>query len=501
MAAMNLRQKNVRFSLWVLGCAISAGLVGISASPAREAEQNAVEGQTALARIHEEFHGDLPEIEERRLLRVLISYSRTNYFVDFASAKGFEYEMLRKFEEHLNSGRPLSRKIIVVFTPVPLEQLLDDLVAGRGDIAAGGLTVTAGRQERVAFARPYIPNVREVLVSGPGAPEVRSLDDLSGKRVWVRSGSSYQEHLAELSSRLEASGKPPIGVAAAPTYLATEDLLEMVNAGVFDLTVTDEHIANAWATVLPSIAVHEDLAVHTGGSIAWAVRRDNPKLQTSLSQFVGSIKKGTLLGNIFFKRYFSESRWISNPLSDADRERLSELRALFQKYGEMYGFDWLALAATGYQESGLDQSKRSRAGAVGIMQIRPSTAADENVGITPVDTIENNIHAGTKYLAFIRDRYFSDPEIPDRARLDFTLAAYNAGPSRVASLRREAATKGYDPNLWFSNVEAIAASRIGAETVTYVSNINKYYMAYTEFYRDNLQRELEMRSLAPDSRD
>ena len=347
----------------------------------------------------------------------------------------------------------------------------------------------------VAFAKPYIPNVREVVVSGPGAPPIQNLDALAGSKIWVRDGSSYGEHLQSLSARFEAAGKPPIDIVEAPEYLSTGDLLEMVNAGVMSYAVADEHIANAWATVLPKIVVHEDVTINTGGAIAWAVRPDNPKLAASLDAFVGTIKKGTLHGNIFFNRYFKDSKWISNPLTDADQKRLEDLRDLFQKYGEMYGFDWLALAATGYQESGLDQSQRNPSGAIGVMQIKPSTAADKNVGVTPIDTIENNIHAATKYMAFLRDRYFSDPAIPAGARLDFTLAAYNAGPARIAGLRKEAAQKGYDPNLWFSNVETIAAARIGRETVTYVANINKYYMAYTDFYRDNLKRQLQIRSL------
>jgi len=468
---------------------------------AQETEQTAVTGPEALKRIEATFTGDLPEITERGLLRVLISFSRTNYFIDFGTARGFEYELLRQYEKHLNEGRKVSQKIIVAFIPVPLDRLLSELAAGRGDIAAGGLTVTEGRAKRVTFARPYLPNVREIVVSSARAQTLESFADLGGRKVWVRKGSSYAEHLRDLSERLRTTGQPPIKVVDAPAYLATEDLLELVNAGVFDYTVTDEHIATAWAGALPDIRVHPDLAVHSGGSIAWAVRSDNPELRASLDGFVRTIKKGTLLGNVLFKRYFSDSKWISNPLSDADQQRLDELAGLFQKYGEIYGFDWLALAAMAYQESGLDQSQRSSAGAVGVMQIRPSTAADKNVDITPIDTVEKNIHAGTKYLAFLRDRYFSDPEIPDGARLDFTLAAYNAGPSRVASLRREAATKGYDPNLWFGNVETIAAARIGRETVTYVSNINKYYMAYTDFYRGNLQRELQIRSLANAPRD
>jgi membrane-bound lytic murein transglycosylase MltF len=458
-------------------------------------------GSAALERIQETFTGDLPEITGRRLLRVLISYSRTNYFIDFATARGFEYELLRQYEKHLNEGRGVGRSIVVVFIPVPLGSLLSELAEGRGDIAAGGLTVTKGREKRVAFAQPYLPNVREIVVSGARAQTLESFADLGGRKVWVRKGSSYAEHLRTLGERLRTTGQPPIEVVEAPPYLATEDLLELVNAGVVDYTVTDEHIATAWAGALPNIRVHSDLAVHTGGAIAWAVRADNPELKASLDAFVHTIKKGTLLGNILFKRYFSDSKWISNPLSDADQERLEEISSLFQKYGEIYGFDWLALAAMAYQESGLDQSKRSRAGAVGVMQIKPSTAADKNVGIAPIDTVEKNIHAGTKYLAFLRDRYFSDPEIPDEARLDFTLAAYNAGPARVASLRREAATKGYNPDLWFGNVEMIAAARIGRETVIYVSNINKYYMAYTDFYRGNLQRELQIQSLESAQRD
>ena len=124
------------------------------------------------------------------------------------------------------------------------------------------------------------------------------------------------------------------------------------------------------------------------------------------------------------------------------------------------------------------QDRRSPAGAVGIMQIKPSTAADRNVGIDDVSTAENNIHAGAKYMRFLADRYFDDPAISNIDRWIFTLAAYNAGPARVRNLRREATEKGYDPNVWFDNVEIIAGRRIGRETVTYVSNIYRYYVSY-----------------------
>jgi membrane-bound lytic murein transglycosylase MltF len=462
---------------------------------ARQSVPTPLSGPASLARIEAKFTGDLPEIEKRQLLRVLVSYSRTNYFVDLGTEHGFEYDLLRKYEEHLNRGRKTGTKIEVVFIPVPLDRLLEDLVNGRGDIAAGGLTITDERKKMVAFADPYVPNVSEVVVSGAGAPPISDLDQLAGTRIWVRSGSSYGEHLRSLSARFEKAGKKPIDVVEAPEYLDTDDLLEMVNAGIFPFTVADEHIARAWATVLPKIVVNDKVPLNTGGSIAWAVRPGNPELTASLNAFVGTVKKGSLIGNIFFKEYFSDAKWITNPLADDDQKRLASFRELFQKYGEQYRFDWLALAATGYQESGLDHSRRNPSGAIGVMQIKPSTAADKNIGITPIDTVENNIHAGTKYLAFLRDHYFSDPAIPDKARLSFVLAAYNAGPTKIASLREEAAQKGFDPNLWFLNVETIAAARIGSETVTYVANINKYYMAYTDFFQANLQRQLEIRSL------
>ena len=186
-----------------------------------------------IERVEEPFTGDLSEITERRLLRVLVAYSRSNYFLELGTEHGFEFELLSTYGEDLNKGRRLSKKVTVAFVPVPLDKLLSELEAGRGDIAAAGLTITADRQQKVAFTRPYIPKVDEVVVSGPGAPVLETLDDLAGKRVWVRAGSSYSDHLLDLSSILTAKGKPPITVAEAPEYLTTADILE--------LTVLDQH--------------------------------------------------------------------------------------------------------------------------------------------------------------------------------------------------------------------------------------------------------------------
>ncbi len=197
------------------------------------------------------------------------------------------------------------------------------------------------------------------------------------------------------------------------------------------------------------------------------------------------------MGNILFKRYYKNSKFIKNPLTEKEREKLIQVISLFKKYALNYGFDYLAVAAQAYQESGLDNSKRSHAGAVGIMQLLPRTASGKNVNIKNIKKLENNIHAGVKYLNFIRMRYFNDPAIKPTARVDFAWAAYNAGPARINQMRKTAAKRGFDPNRWFFNVEKIAAEKIGRETVDYVANINKYFIAYKLLYdTDAKTREL-----------
>ncbi len=420
--------------------------------------------------------GDLAEILERRTIRVLVTHNRTNFFVTRGGQpRGFEYELLQEYERALQ--KRVKGRFQMLFFPVPFDQLLTYLEQGRGDIAAAGLTITPERQARVAFTDPYLTQVDEVVVTHQGVRGLESLDDLAGRRVHVVGASSYIPHLRAKSAELEGRGLAALEVVEAPSYLESEDLLELVHAGVVDVMVVDRHVAELWSSTLGNLVVRADLAVHSGGRIAWAVGKENAALLADLNTFVAQHRKGTLLGNVFFKRYFKNTAWIKSP-SAAEQRRLDEMRALFQKYGERYGFDWLTLAALSFQESKLDQSVKSRSGAVGVMQIKPSTAADHNVAIGNVHELENNIHAGTKYLDFLRRRYFNEPEISPGAKIDFVLAAYNAGPARVRSLRKQAAAAGYDPNQWFHNVERTALSAVGWEPVHYVANIHKYYYAF-----------------------
>jgi membrane-bound lytic murein transglycosylase MltF len=433
-----------------------------------------------VQKIVDNWTGDFDGMVERYQIRALVAFSKTFYFLDGATQRGASYEVLKEFEKTIN--KELNKKTVkvqVIFIPVSRDQLIPGLVEGRGDIAAANLTITPERREHVDFSNPFFTGVSEIVVSGPGTPKLASVDDLAGKTIHVRQSSSYYASLVLLNERLKKAGKPEVKLIPADENLEDEDLLEMVNAGIMPMIVMDSHKAEFWAQIFDKITLNANVAVRTGGEIAWAFRKDSPQLKKTVNAFVKKNKKGTLMGNIIFKRYLKSTKYVKNSLSSEELAKFEATIGLFQKYSSQYGFDWLILAALGYQESGLDQSVRSHVGAVGVMQVMPSTASDPKVNIPNIEEIEPNIHAGVKYLHFLHHRYFQDPVVDKLNQWLFTFAAYNAGPARVRKLRKEATNMGLDPNIWFRNVEVVAAKRIGRETVQYVSNIYKYFIAYT----------------------
>jgi len=463
-------------------------------SPAQSSTEEAPDTQTATTGTQSDDAEEAYDIETRlgqsitdpfsdnnRAIRVLVSYNDTNFFFADGHPRGLEYELMHNFEKFLNKGKvPANKRKHIVFIAVPFSQLLPLLLDGKGDIAAAGLTVTDAREAQIAFTRPYRNNVREVLVRSKASEPVASLEKISGKRIYVVRASSYAAHLETLNKRFADQDIEPVDIVQAGSSLAAEDLLQMVNADILQYTVVDDHVASLWSQVLDNIQIEDAVSIHEGGALAWAVRKDNPALLSKLNEYLKDHGQGTLLGNILFKRYYKNTDWIENPLTDEYKDKLEALRPLFEKYGQQYDFDWSLLAALAFQESHFNQKRRSHAGAVGIMQIKPSTAADKNVGIKGVaKSSGKNVHAATKYLAFLRDRYFSDANIADRFRVDFTLAAYNAGPRRVQSLRSQATKAGLDPDQWFFNVENIAQKKIGRETVDYVANVHKYQITFS----------------------
>lgn len=426
----------------------------------------------------EDFDGML----KRRTVRILVPVSRTSFFLDKGTALGIEAELGREFERWINKKYGSKKlKIHVGFVPTPRDRLLADLNAGKGDIAAGTLTITPERQAVVDFAAPWASGVKEVLVTGPAATDIKSIDDVGSKPIMVRSSSSYATHLIELNKARKVAGKPQLIIKPADENLEDEDLLEMVSAGMLPWAVVDRFKANAWAGILKGLTVHDDIVIHQGGEIAWAVRKNSPVLQKELADFVATHKIGTAFGNDIRLRYLKSGKTIKNALADAEKDKLTILLAFFHKSGDVFSIDPFLLAAQGYQESGFDQKMRNASGAVGVMQIKPSTAKEKQIAIDNVSgSAENNIQAGAKYLRFLADKYITDPDINARERVLMALAAYNAGPGNLRKFREFATKHGFKSNVWFGNVENGAAAIVGQETVQYIGNIYKYYIAYSQ---------------------
>jgi membrane-bound lytic murein transglycosylase MltF len=438
--------------------------------------------------IEKPFTGDLDEMVKRRLIRVAVTFNRTHYFVDHGQERGITYESLKAFESDLNTDLKTGNlKVHVVLVPMSRDALYPALSGGKVDMVAAMVTVRPEFEKLVAFSEPTRTNVNEVVVSGPGAPPIRSVDDLAGQRVFIRRGSAYEASIAELNAQLKSRGKPPVQIDEAPPVLEDDDVLEMVNAGLVPLTITDDYLATFWSQIFTGLTVHQDVRVRSGGTLAVAFRKENPRLRETLNMWLRKHGKGDAFRNILERRYLQDIKFAKNAGADAERRKLEKVIELFKKYGDQYKLDYLLMAAQGYQESTLDQDVKSPVGAIGIMQVMPPTGKELNVG--DIREIEPNVHAGVKYMRFMMDTYFKDEPMDDLNKGLMTFAAYNAGPGRLRQLRREAKERGLDPNVWFNNVERVASERIGRETVTYVSNIFKYYVTYRLLTEQRQQRD------------
>ena len=428
----------------------------------------------------EPWIGDLPEMAERRAVRLLTVHEPMFFAFDGRGQVGFVAEAAADLEEFLNQrlGRQ-QLKVIVVVQPVTRDLLIPFLEEGRGDIAAAGLTITPERLERVDFARPLVTGVSEVVVTGPGTDTAvpDRLDDLGALELHVRPSSSYWESLQALDADLRERGRTPLDLVAVDEVLDAEALLEQVSVGNSPATVVDAYQAEFWAQILPNLTVHPNLAVRTDGEIAWAVRKNSPELMDALNDFGRQRRAGTLTGNILLKRYSEDTTRVQRVRRAEHSQTLARLRTSFETQAARHGLDWVLLAAQAFQESRLGAHTKNSHGAVGIMQIKPASAAE--AGVDDISTDDRNIEAGAAYLRLLEDRYFDDPALEPFARQVFAIAGYNAGPTRIRNLRRKTAAAGLDPNRWFDNVEVLVAREVGRETVRYVSNIMKYYVTFT----------------------
>lgn len=463
----------------LLALTLCAALQFVPGGPALSAEDRPKGDPLALAYNVKPWTGDLDGMIKRRQVRVLVPYNKTLYFLDQGGTqRGIIADMMTAFENDLNTRlKNKNIRVHVVLLPTSRERLIPDLLAGKGDIAAANLTVTSDRQKLVDFSTPLATGVREIIVASPGAPELKSLDDLAGRELFINPATSYYASVKQLNEVLQGKGLKPAIIRDAPGVFETDDILEMASADLVQYTVADRYLANFWKQIFPQIRVYENLEVDSGSDIAFAFRKDSPKLAATLNPFMEKNRVGTSFGNQQLTKYLKSVKWVQAATDPEEIDKFHRLADFFRKYGDQYSIDWLLMMAQGYQESRLDQDAKSAVGAIGVMQIMPATGKDLKVG--DIRREETNIHGGVKYIRFMIDQYYSKEPMTDLNKGLFAFAAYNAGPGRINQLRKEAATKGLDPNIWFDNVERVAAQRIGRETVQYVSNIYKYYIAYS----------------------
>jgi membrane-bound lytic murein transglycosylase MltF len=481
------------YTRWVAVLALLSSMALIATGAAAQtpapapAKEHAAKTGLPPAPASKTWTGDFDGMVKRRAIRVLVPYSKTFYFVDRAVQRGLSYDVTQVLEADLNKKLKTGNiKVHVVCIPVTRGEMIPALLKGRGDIAMGNLTITPERLKQVDFTEPTGRDVVEIVVAGPGADPIATVEDLSGKEVYLRKSSSYYQSIQTLNAALAKAKKAPVKVRLAPENLEDEDVLEMANAGLVKMTIVEDYLANFWKQIFTKLTPYPNVTVRTGAELGWMIRKDSPKLKEELNVFVTRFMKSGQRTDLL-ARYLKNTKWARGATSPEDIRRFQKTIALFHKYGDKYEFDYLLLMAQGYQESQLRQEARSPVGAIGVMQVMPATGKDMKVG--DINQTEPNIHAGVKFLHSMMTEYYAKEPMDPLNKGLFTFAAYNAGPGRVRGLRRTAAERGLNPNVWFNNVELIAAEKIGRETVTYVSNIYKYYLAYQMVEEERVERE------------
>jgi membrane-bound lytic murein transglycosylase MltF len=440
--------------------------------------------------------GDLDEMVKQRNIRALVILNPIGFFYDKGMPRGAIYEGLEEFQKFVNTKlKTGTLKVGITYIPVAPGQVEAALTEGLGDLVANAVVITPEREQRFAFSTPIQTDVTQIVVSGPAFGSFSALDQLGGKEIYANPLMASYENLQKENATLQKAGKPLIQIKAADKNLNEDDLIQMVNAGLIPATISTKDRAELWSKVFQNLKPHPDVALASGVSTAWVMRKNNPQLKQLADEFISTHGVGTSFGNTLLRRYLKKTTWVKNSTSAQEMAKFMATIKLFQKYATEYDFDYLMIAAQGYQESMLNQDRKSPRGAVGIMQVLPKYAAASPINISNVGNADGNIHAGVKMLRNIADTYFNDGKLDATNRTLFVFAAYNAGPSRVAGLRKKASAMGLDPNVWFSNVELAAAQDIGQETVTYVGNIYKYYVSYKLALEERTRRQKATQSI------
>ena len=426
---------------------------------------------------------DLAQIRSSQVLRVLVNQSRNSSGQVQGESIGVEYHRLRAFERYLNGHARDGQEITLKIIPKAKDQLLGALLRGEGDLMAPGELLDVKPTHAVTPSDPIIERVPLMLVGVKGERRYTRLEQLSGRTVALTTGSAAGEALNLINQKLALRKLPPVNIEWVDPTLAVEDVLEMVQAGIYHLTLVEQPIAERWAKLMPKLRFDRKVLVSEPGAMRWYVRRDASMLRASVDRFLTTYTVPADQ-NVAFERVYRRLYRVHYPLARADRQKLEKLRPVLQKHAQQQGMDWLNLAALAFKESTLNPNAKGTGGATGLLQITPSAA--QRVGVNNIQNVEGNVQAGAKYLAMIRRKFFASPRLNERERMAFVLAAYNMGPERVQAMRAEARRRGLNPNQWFFQVERIAMEQVGMGAVSYVNSVNKYYLAFDR-ERDSLE--------------
>lgn len=422
------------------------------------------------------YVADLPELKTRGRLRMITTNNAATYFLWRGELLGFEYELGKRFAE----SQDLRLEVIVARNH---DDMLPMLLAGEGDFVAAFLVPTEARKAQgVSFTRPY-HFASEVIVGRADEPDITDLAAIAGRSIAVRRSSAYWTHLENLRETRPLD----VDIVQAPADMETQEIIAGVADDRFDLTLADSHILAiemTWRDDIKALFNTGDEQPH-----AWAVHPDNTELLAAMNTYIRQTYR-SLYYNLSYAKYFEEPRYMrTEPAALIGPGRLSPYDEFARAYGERYGFDWRLLVAQMYEESRFDPEARSWMGARGLMQVLPRTAKE--FGFADLDDPETGIHAGVRYLDWVRDRFPKRLTPGDRAW--FALAGYNAGHGHVRDARRLARELGLDADRWFGSVEQ-AMLRLaepeyarrarhgyvrGSEPVEYVRSIRQRYQAYT----------------------
>ncbi|WP_089682867.1 transporter substrate-binding domain-containing protein [Catalinimonas alkaloidigena] len=439
---------------------------------------------------------DLPEIRKRGKLVAITSYSPTSYFLYRGEPMGYEYELLERLADYLD----LDLEIRIAYN---LDNFIEMLNTGEGDLVAHSLSITKPRKKHVDFTDHYSVT-RQVLVQRK--PEgwrqmkrheiekvlIRDPLDLIGKEVHVRKNSAYYRRLYNLSQEMGGD----VLIEPIEGNLETNEIIRKVAEGEIDYTVADESLAKINATY------YQDLDVGTAVSFpqrqAWMVRKTSPQLRKAVNAWLAEEKKGVDFYAIYNKYYKNRKRFrrrVNSEYFSLTGGKISAYDDLIQRGAGQLGWDWKLLASQIYQESHFDPSSTSWAGATGLMQLMPSTA--QELGDYDLTHPGESIEAGVTYLKKLAKLY---EDVPDSLeRIKFVLATYNAGPGHVSDARRLAEKLGKDPNVWTGNVADCILLKAqkkhysdpvvkhgycrGEEPHNYVEDIFKRYQIYDDLIR------------------